>query len=42
MHRFAPEGYDLSERQANGSVTRLDFDTTKPLDQAIEIKGYNE
>lgn len=42
MHRFAPEGYDLSERPANGSVTRLDFDTTRPLDQAIEIKGYNE
>ncbi len=30
MHRFAPEGYDLSERPANGSVTCLDFDTTNP------------
>lgn len=42
MHRFAPAGYDLSERPANGSVTRLDFDTTKPIDQAITIQGYNE
>ena len=30
MHRFAPEGYDLSERPANGSVTCLDFDTNEP------------
>lgn len=42
MHRFAPAGYDLSERPANGSVTRLDFDTTKPIDNAITIRGYNE
>ncbi|MEN6640372.1 MULTISPECIES: histidine phosphatase family protein [Gardnerella] len=42
MHRFAPAGYDLSERPANGSVTRLDFDTTKPIDNAITIQGYNE
>lgn len=42
MHRFAPVGYDLSERPANGSVTRLDFDTTKPIDNAITIRGYNE
>ena len=42
MHRFAPAGYDLSERPANGSVTRLDFDTTKPIDEAITIRGYNE
>ena len=42
MHRFAPAGYDLSERPQNGSVTRLDFDTSKPLDQSITIKGYNE
>ena len=32
MHRFAPEGYDLSERPANGSVTCLDFDTNEPMD----------
>lgn len=42
MHRFAPIGYDLSERPENGSVTRLDFDTTKPIDNAITIQGYNE
>lgn len=42
MHRFAPAGYDLSERPANGSVTRLDFDTAQPIDQAITIQGYNE
>lgn len=42
MHRFAPAAYDLSERPENGSVTRLDFDTTKPIDNAITIRGYNE
>lgn len=42
MHRFAPVGYDLSERPQNGSVTRLDFNTAEPIDQAITIKGYNE
>ena len=42
MHRFAPVGYDLSERPQNGSVTRLDFNTAVPIDQAITIKGYNE
>lgn len=42
MHRFAPVGYDLSERPQNGSVTRLDFNTAEPIDQAIIIKGYNE
>ena len=42
MHRFAPAGYDLSERPQNGSVTRLDFNTAVPIDQAITIKGYNE
>ncbi len=42
MHRFAPAEYDLSERPANGSVTSLDFDTSKPLDQAIEIIAYNQ
>lgn len=42
MHRFAPAGYDLSERPANGSVTSIDFDTSKPLDQAIEIIAYNQ
>ena len=42
MHRFAPAGYDLSERPANGSETSIDFDTRKPLDQAIEIIAYNQ
>ncbi len=42
MHRFAPEGYDLSERPANGSVTRMDLDTTAPFDSAITVIAYNE
>lgn len=42
MHRFAPQGYDLRERPANGSITRLDFDTCLPIDKAISIQGYNE
>ncbi|KFI46779.1 probable phosphoglycerate mutase [Bifidobacterium bohemicum] len=42
MHRFAPAGYDLSERPANGSVTVLDFDTEKPVDQAVSVMSYNQ
>lgn len=42
MHRFASEGYDLSERPSNGSVTRLDFDTEKPIEQAIRVVSYNQ
>jgi len=42
MHRFAPEGYDLSERPANGSVTCLDFDTAKPIDDAVTVISYNQ
>ena len=42
MHRFAPEGYDLSERPANGSVTVLDFDTTKPIEEAVSVVSYNQ
>ena len=42
MHRFAPEGYDLSERPANGSVTVLDFDTTKPIEEAVSVISYNQ
>ena len=42
MHRFAPEGYDLSERPANGSVTCLDFDTTKPFEVALTVVSYNQ
>ncbi|MBT1166782.1 histidine phosphatase family protein [Bifidobacterium simiarum] len=42
MHRFAPEGYDLSERPANGSVTVLDYDPSRPLDDGgITIVSYN-
>ena len=43
MHRFAPAGYDLSERPANGSVTVRDFNADKPLDQGgIVIKSFNQ
>lgn len=42
MHRFAPEGYDLSERPANGSVTCLDFDTNEPMDRAVSVVSYNQ
>ena len=42
MYRFAPEGYDLSERPANGSVTVLDFDTTKPIEEAVSVISYNQ
>ena len=42
MHRFAPEGYDLSERPANGSVTTLDFDTSKPIAEAVTVVSYNQ
>jgi probable phosphoglycerate mutase len=41
MHRFAPEGYDLSERPANGSVTCFDFDTAQPIDRAFTVVSYN-
>lgn len=42
MHRFAPQGYDLSKRPANGSVTTLDFDTDKPIESAIKVVAYNQ
>lgn len=42
MHRFAPQGYDLSERPANGSVTVLDFDTDKPIELALKVVSYNQ
>ncbi len=41
MNRFAPHGYDLSVRPANGSLTRFDFETDRPLDQAITVIEYN-
>lgn len=42
MHRFAGPGYDLSERPANGSVTSLDFDTSKPIETAVTVVSYNQ
>ena len=42
MQRFAPAGYDLSERPANGSVTVLDFDTSEPFDSALRVVSYNQ
>ncbi|WP_175578349.1 histidine phosphatase family protein [Bifidobacterium jacchi] len=40
-HRFGGEGLDLSERPANGSVTDIDFDTTRPFGEALTIVHYN-
>ncbi len=42
MKRFAPAGYDLSERPANGSVTVFDFDTSEPIDSALRVVSYNQ
>ena len=39
-HRFGPDGLDLSARHANGSITDIDFDTSKPFAQAISITSY--
>lgn len=41
-HRFGGPDLDLSERPANGSVTVLDFDTTKPFSQAVTIVSYGK
>lgn len=41
MYRFAPEGYDLSSRPTNGSVTVFDFNTELPFEQALEVRSYN-
>lgn len=41
MHRFGGEGFDLSERPANGSVTCFDFDTDKPFGEALTVVSYN-
>ena len=41
MHRYAPEGYDLSERPRNGSVTSFDFETTEPIKSALHVVAYN-
>ncbi|WP_044085067.1 histidine phosphatase family protein [Bifidobacterium gallicum] len=42
MHRFAPAGYDLSQRPRNGSHTWLDIDFTRPLDDAVIVVAYDE
>ena len=42
MQRFAPAGYDLSERPTNGSVTVFDFDTSEPFDSALRVVSYNQ
>lgn len=42
MHRFAAQGYDLGERPRNGSVTRFDFDTSRPLDEGVKVIAYNQ
>ncbi|KFF31159.1 histidine phosphatase family protein [Bifidobacterium bombi] len=44
VRRFASvsEGYDLSVRPANGSVTSLDFDTEAKFDKALVVTAYNE
>jgi probable phosphoglycerate mutase len=42
MHRFAGAGYDLSERPANGSVSVLDFDTSKNFDECLTVRSYNQ
>lgn len=42
MHRFASDGYDLSQRPGNGSVTVFDFNTALPFEQALEVRSYNQ
>ncbi|RBQ00117.1 histidine phosphatase family protein [Bifidobacterium xylocopae] len=42
MHRFAGDGYDLSERPTNGSVTVFDYDTAAPFERSIEVVSYNQ
>lgn len=41
MHRFADDSYDLSERPRNGSITSLEFDTERTVEQAISVLSYN-
>ena len=41
MQRFAPEGYDLSERPANGSVTEFDLDTDTVFASSLSVISYN-
>lgn len=41
MQRFAPDGYDLSERPANGSVSEFDLDTGADFASALAVVSYN-
>ncbi|KAA8821593.1 histidine phosphatase family protein [Bifidobacterium vespertilionis] len=41
-HRFGGDDLDLSERPANGSVTVLEYDTSKPFAEAVKIVSYNQ
>lgn len=41
MQRFAPDGYDLSQRPRNGSVTSFDFDTDRDFDSCLTVIDYN-
>ncbi len=41
-HRFGGNDLDLSERPANGSITDIDFDMTKPFDEALTIVSYGK
>lgn len=42
MHRFAPEGYDLSVRPRNGSVTTFDFDTEKDFGHCLTVVSFDQ
>lgn len=42
MQKFAGSGYDLSKRPANGSVSVLDFDTSKNFDECLTVRSYNQ
>lgn len=41
-HRFGSDDLDLSERPANGSITTIDFDTSKPFAEALTITSYGK
>lgn len=42
MNKFAGEGYDLSHRPANGSVTVFDFDTDADFDHCLHVVSFNQ
>ncbi len=41
-HRFGANDLDLSERPANGSITTIDFDTSKSFAEALTITSYGK